>query len=51
VRDAQRRGISHLLVVPALVLTFLVGPAGLLVYLAVRAIAIRRRRRPVSTST
>jgi hypothetical protein len=36
VRDAQRRGISHLLVVPALVLTFLLGPGGLLLYLAVR---------------
>lgn len=36
VRDAQRRGIPHLFVVPALVLTFLVGPAGLLLYLAVR---------------
>jgi len=36
VRDAQRRGISHLLVVPALVLTFLFGPAGLLLYLAIR---------------
>ena len=36
VRDAQRRGIPHLLVVPCLVLTFLFGPAGLLVYLAFR---------------
>jgi hypothetical protein len=36
VRDAQRRGIPHLLVVPALVLTFVLGPAGLLLYLAVR---------------
>ena len=36
VRDAQRRGVSHLLVVPALVLTFLFGPAGLLFYLAIR---------------
>ncbi len=36
VRDAQQRGVPHLLVVPALVLTFLVGPAGLLFYLAVR---------------
>ena len=32
VRDAQRRGVPHLAVVPALVLTFLLGPAGLLVY-------------------
>jgi hypothetical protein len=36
VRDAQRRGLSHLLIVPALVLTFLFGPVGLLVYLAIR---------------
>jgi len=36
VRDAQRRGIPHLLVVPALILTFLLGPAGLLVYLTTR---------------
>src|SRR5688572_771154 len=36
VRDAQRRGVPHLLVVPALVLTFLLGPAGLLLYLAIR---------------
>jgi ABA4-like protein len=37
VRDAQARGIPHLLVVPALVLTFLFGPAGLLLYLAIRS--------------
>ncbi|HYI92851.1 MAG TPA: ABA4-like family protein [Bryobacteraceae bacterium] len=37
VRDAQHRGISHLLVVPALVLTFLFGPAGLLTYLVIRS--------------
>ena len=35
VRDAQQRGIPHLLVVPALALTFLFGPAGLLLYLAI----------------
>jgi hypothetical protein len=38
VRDAQRRGIRHLFVVPALVLTFLVGPAGLLLYLVTRSL-------------
>jgi hypothetical protein len=37
VRDAQRRGIPHLLVVPALVLTFFLGPSGLLLYLAIRS--------------
>ena len=35
-RDAQAHGIRHLVVVPALVLTFLLGPAGLLLYLAIR---------------
>jgi hypothetical protein len=35
-RDAARRGISHLAVVPCLVLTLMVGPAGLLLYLVLR---------------
>ncbi len=39
VRDAHRRGIPHLLVVPVLVLTFLLGPGGLLLYLAIRSFA------------
>ena len=46
VRDAQRRGIPHLLVVPALVLTFLFGPGGLLLYLAIRTFAPGRARSP-----
>lgn len=36
-RDAQRRGIPHLLIVPALLVTFLFGPAGLLLYVAIRS--------------
>jgi hypothetical protein len=36
VRDAQRVGVHHLLVVPCLVLTFLFGPAGLLLYFLLR---------------
>ena len=36
VRDAQTRGIPHLLIVPALVLTSLLGPSGLLLYLSIR---------------
>jgi len=36
VRDAQRRGVPHWALVPALGLTFLVGPVGLLVYFGVR---------------
>jgi hypothetical protein len=42
VRDAQRTGIHHLLVVPCLALTFLLGPTGLLLYFALRA-ALRRK--------
>jgi hypothetical protein len=36
VRDAQRRGVNHLLVIPCLILTFLAGPIGLLLYFIVR---------------
>jgi hypothetical protein len=36
VRDAQANGISHLLVIPCLLLTFLFGPVGLLLYFAIR---------------
>jgi Domain of unknown function (DUF4281) len=35
-RDAQRHGIPHLLVVPCLLLTFMLGPIGLLTYWALR---------------
>jgi hypothetical protein len=34
VRDAQARGVPHLLVVPCLFLTFVFGPAGWLLYTA-----------------
>lgn len=36
VRDAQRLSIRHLLVVPCLILTFLLGPVGLLLYFILR---------------
>jgi hypothetical protein len=42
VRDAQRVGLRHLLVVPCLALTFLFGPVGLLLYFVLRA-SLRRR--------
>lgn len=35
-RDARERGIHHLLLAPCLLLTFLFGPAGLLLYLVLR---------------
>jgi len=42
VRDSQRIGLHHLLVVPCLVLTFLLGPIGLLLYFVLRS-AIKRK--------
>lgn len=42
VRDAQKVGVHHLLVVPCLVLTFIFGPVGLLLYFALR-FAVRRK--------
>lgn len=42
VRDSQRLGIKHGFVVPCLILTYVVGPAGLLAYFAVRALIVRR---------
>ena len=35
-RDAARLGLSHLLVIPCLVLTLMLGPIGLLTYLVIR---------------
>ncbi len=37
-RDARRRGLSHGLVIPCLVVTLLAGPIGLMLYLGVRAV-------------
>ena len=36
VRDSQRHKMPHLLVIPCLLLTFLLGPIGLLCYMAAR---------------
>jgi Domain of unknown function (DUF4281) len=38
VRDSRERRVPHLLVLPCLVLTFLFGPAGWLLYMAVRSL-------------
>ena len=43
VRTARAEGIPHLLVVPALILTFLFGPAGLLFILVLRTILAQTR--------
>ena len=37
VRDAKRRGLNHLLVLPSLFLTLMAGPMGLLLYLLTRS--------------
>jgi len=34
--DAQRRGIPHLLLVPCLIVTLMIGPVGLLLYVLLR---------------
>ncbi|MDQ4122856.1 MAG: ABA4-like family protein [Acidobacteriota bacterium] len=41
VKDAQERGVSHLFVVPCLLLTFLLGPIGFLLYNIVRLFAAK----------
>jgi hypothetical protein len=35
-RDAQRNGLPHLVVIPCLIMTFMLGPIGLLFYFAIR---------------
>jgi hypothetical protein len=40
-RDSRERGIPHLLLVPCLILTFLFGPVGWLLYLGVRSVSVR----------
>ncbi len=41
VRDAQRRGIPHLWVLPCLFFTLMLGPIGLLLYLTLRYARLR----------
>ena len=47
-RDARERGLPHLLLIPCLVLTFMLGPAGWLLYMTVRTLPTRNvvSRRP-----
>ena len=51
VRDAREHGLSHLLLVPCLVLTFLFGPAGWLLYRAVRVTKSSQMRQSVSSAS
>ncbi len=41
-RNAIKHGISHWILIPVYLLTFMLGPIGLLVYLIVRAIVARQ---------
>lgn len=41
VRDAQRNGLPHLVVIPCLLMTFMLGPIGLLFYFAIRTAKIK----------
>ena len=43
VREGRERGVSPWLILPALPLTFLLGPVGLLVWAAIRAIPVPRK--------
>ncbi len=47
VRQAKESGIPHLLVVPALLLTFLVGPVGLVLFFVIKSARERRLARVV----
>lgn len=42
VENAQKLGISHWLVIPCLLLTLFLGPAGLLLYFILRAVATKK---------
>lgn len=42
VGDAKKRGINHLLVIPCLLLTFMFGPVGLVLYFIIRILAKRK---------
>lgn len=50
-RDAREHGLPHLLLVPCLVLTFLFGPAGWLLYRVVRLTKFSQMRHSVSSAS
>ena len=43
VKDAREVGVHHLLVIPCLFFTFMLGPIGLLMYVAIRSIVVWRK--------
>jgi hypothetical protein len=48
-RDAQRNGLPHLVVIPCLLMTFLLGPIGLLFYFAIRTAKTKALKLETST--
>ena len=46
VRDSQKHGVSHWLVIPCLIATFMLGPLGLLTYFIIRSIKLREISAP-----
>ena len=40
-RDAQRNGLPHLVLIPCLIMTFMLGPIGLLFYFAIRTAKLK----------
>ena len=41
IRDSQKHGIPHLVMIPCLLMTFMLGPIGLLFYFAIRTAKLR----------
>jgi hypothetical protein len=46
VRDSQQHGIPHLVVIPCLLMTFMLGPIGLLFYFLIRSAKLRQVATP-----
>lgn len=44
VSDSKKNGVHHLLVVPCLFFTFMLGPIGLLLYFCIRAVVLWRKK-------
>ena len=41
IRDSQKHGFPHLVMIPCLLMTFMLGPIGLLFYFAIRSAKLR----------
>lgn len=50
VEDGRREGIHHLILIPCLLLTFMAGPAGLVLYIAIRYAKRAFMSRPVAAA-